>query len=163
MVLDVNLDLLFGTEHFDCGGDLKSSDLKVGVKEFINDFLVGVVLEDSSDLADLIDLQGRQFNFVLLNKQVRPQRLGTILDLDLIGSNVSGDDLARNRAFLLLALAVVFQLFSPVRDESLYCLFRQDLEQRLVVLKRNVLLLRLDQHLLWQVALVFKRYLDSRA
>ena len=135
MVLDVDLDLLFGTEHFDCRGDFKSSDLKVGVKEFINDLLVGIVLEDSGNLANLIDLQCWQFNFVLLNKQVRPQRLSTILNLDLIGSNVSGDDLARYRAFLLKALPVVLQLLCPVCDESLYCLFWQDLEQRLFVLK----------------------------
>jgi hypothetical protein len=163
VVLDVDLDLLFGTEDFDCRGDLKSSDLKVRVKELIHDLLVGVILEDSGNLANLIDLQGRQFNFVLLNKQVRSQCLSTILNLNLISSNVACNDLARNCAFLLLTLPVVFQLLCPVCDESLYCLFGQDLEQWLVVLKRDVLLLRLDQYLLWQVALVFKRYLDSRA
>ncbi len=56
MVLNVDLDLLFGTEDFDCRGNLKSSDLKVRVKQLIHDFFVGVVLEYSGNLANLIDL-----------------------------------------------------------------------------------------------------------
>ncbi len=72
MILNIDFNLLLGAEHFDRRRDLQSSDFKVGIKQFINDLLIGVVLEHSGHLANLVHLQRRQLNLVLLNKQVRP-------------------------------------------------------------------------------------------
>ena len=72
MVFYVYFHFLFGAEDFDRRSDFKSCNLEKGVKKLIHDFLVGVVLKDGRDLANLVDLKGWKLNLILFNEQVRP-------------------------------------------------------------------------------------------
>ena len=116
MVFNIYLNLLVWLESLHNRSDLKPTHLEMGNKEFVVQLLIQVISDESRSVAYFANLHGLEIDMVVDDGQVRFYSLAAVVNFDLIRSNIPGDDLARNYAFITVRLFVIFKRLALVGD-----------------------------------------------